>query len=58
MNHLVVKSYGCLNDSCSTTLNKGTEELLLQMTTQDLTEDRPLSITRRKVHCKHREMPL
>lgn len=39
VNHLVMKSYGSLDHSCSAPLNQWTEELLLQMATQDLTVD-------------------
>lgn len=55
---LVVQSDGGLNHGGSTSLNRRAEELLLQVTLEDLAEDGPLSLERRKVHGKHREMSL
>lgn len=39
VNHLVMKSYCCLDHSCSAPLNQRAEKLLLQVATEDLTED-------------------
>lgn len=53
-----MKCYSCLDQRGAGPENRRAERLLLEMEVEDLTVDGRQGIRRRKVECKHHEMPL